>query len=142
MKRFAQTFLAVILASGLYFAVQYVIAAWQEPACAPPGCNVSIALVPSGAIMMFTESCPSEWTRFNALDGRFARGSDTYGATGGASTHTHLVQGGVGTFIAQNASPQGGANSVAGDHGHDFSTISNSSSNIPPYLDIIFCKKN
>jgi hypothetical protein len=39
--------------------------------------------LPSGMLVMFTDSCPSGWTRFSALDDKFPRGAAFYGATGG-----------------------------------------------------------
>lgn len=47
--------------------------------------------VPSGMIAMFDAACPVGWTRVDALDGRFPRGAETYGGTGGRSTHDHSV---------------------------------------------------
>lgn len=51
--------------------------------------------IPSGMIALFDTSCPVGWTSISgvggALNGKFPYGGDTYGATGGASTHTHDV---------------------------------------------------
>lgn len=48
-----------------------------------------LGTVPSGLIAMFDAACPSGWTRFSPLDNRFPRGATSYGATGGADTHSH-----------------------------------------------------
>lgn len=53
------------------------------------GAIVGNGAVPSGMIAIFNTSCPTDWTRVTAFDGKFIRGNDTYGATGGADTHTH-----------------------------------------------------
>ncbi|MCK5218654.1 hypothetical protein KAR10_03980 [bacterium] len=49
---------------------------------------------PKGAIIMWTDpkgtgECPCGYTRLNQFDGRFPRGAATYGATGGADSHSH-----------------------------------------------------
>lgn len=51
------------------------------------------AVIPSGFIGMFNSSCPSGWTYLSAMAGKFARGSTTYGGTGGSDTHTHTTSG-------------------------------------------------
>ena len=103
----------------------------------------SIGGVPSGAIMMFTSNCPSGWTRFTALDDKFPRGSSTYGATGGSGTHAHGVSGSTTTFNS-NVLVEGGkgARGASGDHLHSISASTDSQSNLPPYLNVIFCKKD
>jgi hypothetical protein len=45
--------------------------------------------VPPGAIALFTTSCPTGWTQFSALNGKYPVGAAAYGGTGGAATHTH-----------------------------------------------------
>ncbi|OGZ29735.1 MAG: hypothetical protein A2931_00330 [Candidatus Niyogibacteria bacterium RIFCSPLOWO2_01_FULL_45_48] len=120
--------------------------------------------IPSGMIAMFSSGCPSGWSRFSALDGRYPRGSSSYGGTGGAETHSHS-----GTTASAGSHRHfipyfswGGNNNVivgsaasshndyvdrtekytdyAGDHSHSFNT--NSASNIDPYLNMVFCQKN
>jgi hypothetical protein len=89
--------------------------------------------IPSGMIAMFTGSCPTGWTRFSALDGKFARGASSYGATGGSETHSHSTNYSTqkyssGTYYA--GAVRSGTLSVY------------SSSHLPPYLDVIWCQKN
>jgi hypothetical protein len=55
------------------------------------GNDVGGYLVPVGAIMLFAANCPSGWNRFAALDNFFPMGAASYGATGGAATHTHSI---------------------------------------------------
>lgn len=61
--------------------------------------------IPSGLIAMFNTSCPTGWSRVAGLDGRFPRGATSWGATGGASSHTHGV---------------GGNTNGGGGHSHSF----------------------
>jgi hypothetical protein len=44
---------------------------------------------PTGMIAMFDGVCPEGWTRYAALDGRFARGADLAGGIGGEEDHAH-----------------------------------------------------
>ncbi len=88
-------------------------ASWQSPG------------VPSGAIVMFDAACPSGWTRFAALDNRFPRGSATYGATGGSTSlpmNTTCVYDTICGYTGQTTVTQG--------------------TYWPPYLNVIWCKKN
>jgi len=45
--------------------------------------------VVSGLIAIFDAACPTGWTRVSAWDSKMIRGAASYGATGGADTHTH-----------------------------------------------------
>ncbi len=127
-------------------------------------------IIPTGMVAMFVGSCPSGWSRFSEMDGRFPRGSQNYGTTGGSGTHSHsgsigwvgghqhLVEGGT-AYTTENWAKvwtRFGNNYVAsrGDHSHHFSAWSSSAgghshglainpeSHLPPYRDIVFCKKN
>jgi hypothetical protein len=62
-----------------------------DGAITPAKVAAGYGLVPAGAIMMFAAACPSGWTRFTNLDNKFAMGSDTYGVTGGTTTHVHTI---------------------------------------------------
>lgn len=86
--------------------------------------SISDMALPSGLIAMFTTNCPEGWTRFSNLDGRVARGSSSYGATGGSGTHHH----GEGKHFTI----------------HDYTRNDGSAtvSNWPPYLEVIWCQKN
>lgn len=119
------------------------------------GVKVSI---PSGLIALFDAACPSGWTRFSALDGIFPRGAAAYGGSGGSGTtsidgaHTHGGATGS-TSINPDTShdadnsgltfpfpvvssiddPHNHSIASDGDHSHTFT---------PPYLDMVYCKKN
>ena len=88
--------------------------------------------VPSGAIMMFTTTCPAGWTRFSELDAKVARGNNTYGSTGGAETHSHL-------YNLYN--PGTGWINSWGSHTNAV-LFNHAVSSWPPYLNVIFCKKD
>ncbi len=92
-----------------------------------PGRN---SVIPSGMIAMFDTACPAGWNRFWPLDGKVARGSTTYGDTGGSETHLHTIT----------------TNTIAGPPGAFFglySSVTNTgfSSSWPPYLNVVWCKK-
>ena len=119
--------------------------------------------IPSGMIAMFATACPSGWTRFTALDGRFPYGAASYGATGGASTHTHgykddvLGTDGSGAVPLQIPLPNAWRNYqslfglIASQMTMTYSTAfrvweqaktTEAASPLPPYLGVIWCKKN
>jgi hypothetical protein len=82
------------------------------------------------------------WQRFTALDDTFPRGNSSYGGTGGSSTHTHEV-----TITTGGPSTTGGSKAIghttADDfHTHSCITTSDTGSNIPPYMDVIFAQRN
>ena len=129
MKKKIIYFCAGVLLSSL------LLIAFQVIATAPnPGHTMSeIEGLSSGMIVMFDTACPAGWTRFTPLDSAFPRGASTYGATGGASTHTHNFT--VPTSL--NVCPCGGT--AAGAAG-TWATTAGSS--LPPYLDVLWCKKS
>lgn len=116
--------------------------------------------IPSGMIAMFDTACPSGWTRFSALDGKFPYGASSYGATGGASSHSHSVDPPNTTSGAGPADSYAyvealgaqmlygiGSGSHTSMHYHthtvDVASFSSESvSSLPPYLSVVWCKKN
>jgi len=103
----------------------------------------------SGMIAMFDGDCPAGWTRFSALDGRVPQGGATYGATGGAGSHTHDVDPpDTDTGTETGLTAAGCFDTTAGSlkfHKHvvDIPLFSSgSSSSWPPYLTVVFCKKD
>ncbi len=102
--------------------------------------------IPSGMIAMFDTSCPSGWTRFAALDNRFPIGASSYGETGGSTSHSHSY-GGTTASVGHTHRVTGGTfmSGYAFDdtsHAHTYSGNVSPSSNIPPYLNVVWCKKN
>lgn len=107
--------------------------------------------VPSGMIAIFQGSCPSGWTRVSDFDGKFLRGASTYGGTGGSSSHSHTVDppstntSGIlsDDWFYQNATS--GSYDISWRHHHSVdigSFSSGSASHLPPYIDVVFCKKD
>ncbi len=105
--------------------------------CANPDLNIA-----SGLITLFT-STPSGWTRFSALDNKFARGASTYGGTGGAATHTHTTTGGYTTGSSGSSTDTPGSSVGAGPHTHTtINGTTGSANSLPPYRDMIYASKN
>lgn len=109
---------------------------------------LSSAGAPSGAIILYTGSaCPSGYTEVTALRSAFPRGAPagTPGGTGGASTHTHNI-------TLTDLSPAGGLRSMNNGtgaavtladstHTHGNTGSAGSASNLPPYVDVLYCQK-
>lgn len=94
-------------------------------------------------ILLSTVSCPSGWTRASEYDSKFPLGNPSYGATGGSNTHTHTITGTLSGATNYYLDP-GGADSIraSSSHTHTFTITTSESSNVPPYLSMIFCTKN
>ena len=134
------------------------------------GDGATLTGVPSGLIVMFDVPCPTGWTRVSAWDDKFIRGAATYDAVGGgAATHTHYFlyhdhahTHAVGSF-ALNASTGSVTIGLTGDnfaaHAHThaggalasnaaaFDSADDGDSDVantalPPYVNMIFCKKD
>lgn len=75
-------------------------------------------VIPAGLIAMFAGACPTGWTRYTALDGKFPKGAPTGVTsplnTGGATTHTHTYAG----VIAHTHTAGTLAADSAGAHSH------------------------
>ncbi|MBI4667582.1 MAG: hypothetical protein HY747_00075 [Elusimicrobia bacterium] len=110
----------------------------------------TLAAIPNGMIAMFDTGCPSGWTRFDALDGRFPRGNTTAGGTGGANQvtvpgHTHTILEGQSGSNWSDLSAGGGNGNVPREHGHAPYSLAAGSVTfdiLPQFRDIVFCKKN
>jgi len=103
-------------------------------------------VVPVGQIALFDTACPTGWTRFSALDSYFPMGGATYGTYGGTWTHTHAVTGQSGGVIepgVKEVPVTGGNGQYWSWHSHYAGSYATDSAyNIPPYLTMVFCKKN
>ena len=116
-----------------------------------------VGLVPQGAIMMFDTDCPAGWTRDIALDSRFPLGSASYGTLGGVDTHSASIS----TAVSEGGpigvgTPTGATNGEyledianqyferASKHTHtiSFDGAGSSFTQLPPYISVIYCKKN
>jgi hypothetical protein len=99
--------------------------------------------VPSGMIGMFDTACPTGWTRFSALDSKFPQGAETYGGTGGSSTHTHVYSGTTNTLPYYGYGPADGPYDRHNEnHSHTYSGTTEATSTLPPYLNVVWCKKD
>lgn len=97
--------------------------------------------VPSGMIAMFDTDCPSGWTRVTALDNRFVMGSTTYGSTGGSISHTHTGQtGGPSGWEHHDQFSMHDIWRYTGDHRHGLSI--DAENHLPPYITVLFCRKD
>lgn len=98
-------------------------------------------VIPSGMIAIFDTSCPAGWTRFTALDNRFPRGAATYGGTGGSVSHAHSYSGT--TEPPSNTTRRGDHMTCASSyHRHKYSGVTDPASHLPPYLNVVWCKKD
>jgi len=110
--------------------------------------------LPSGAIMAFDTSCPSGWTRVSAFDGLYLRGASTYGGTGGGSSHSHDGWNFDVRYIDPSDLTAAGY-ALSGDGDYIYKTIAAGATTFypveadfasdatePPYIEVIFCKKN
>jgi len=104
---------------------------------------------PQGIILSFDTACPTGWTRVNAFDNKFLRGADTYDGTGGGSTsHDHTFNPGIkdtSYSMVHNSDKGDTTYSILNIHYHSVniaSTTSESADHIPPYVNVVFCKKD
>ncbi len=104
------------------------------------------AAPPAGMVAMWNNELPIGWNSVSGsggdFEGRFIRASTTYGATGGALTHTHAN---ISNIVSSNQSAVGSRTTTgtasAPAHTHmvyatNFSTVSN----LPPYMDVVFAE--
>ena len=126
--------------------------------------------IPAGTVVLWDPSsdCPEGYSRVSALDGRFLRGAATPGGTGGADSHSHGIphthglgnhthSGTTGPTTDAGIIAGGAATSAAAlSHGHGFTTgvpssnvsdgpspaACSSASSLPPYIDVLFCRKD
>lgn len=118
--------------------------AWAVPQIA--------AGVPSGLIAIFDAACPDGWTRVSAFDSKFLRGYATYGVVGGSVQHRHShdhPQDSVDQCGDYMEVESGFGEEVAGPaHDHTFNLAAMQSSyatgndHLPPYINVVFCKKD
>jgi len=99
-------------------------------------------ILPANRIMMYSDTCPTGWTRVSAFDGKFIKGKSAYGGTGGAATHTHTDTGTTGNSATSNYRIGDDSQTVGNTHNHSFSFTTGNGDNEPAYVEIIFCKKD
>jgi hypothetical protein len=114
-------------------------------------CKVAEQELPSGFIAMFEGACPIGWTREASFDNYFLRGAAAYDSTPqGTESHQHTFSPGTVTTSAstESADKIDTNNDAAfnpSGHVHEFSvpgTASDDKSPLPPYINVVFCRKN
>jgi len=103
--------------------------------------HTNMPLVPSGMIAMFQGSCPEGWSEVTELRNRFPRGWDGSGplVTGGADTAPHSHSIGTACGPGDCIDWAGG---YSGSFGAPGGTSQSAPPIIPPYLEVVYCKKN
>ncbi len=83
--------------------------------------------IPQFGIIIWDQSntCPTGFTRHSAFDGRFVKGESTRGGTGGTSDHTHTASG-TGSEVVDGLNQENNIDSV---------------SHLPPFYNVLFCRK-
>ncbi len=91
--------------------------------------------IPSGAIFMFLGTCPSGFPYFAAIENRFPRGTpdnELAGASGGQKEHSHALQ-------------HNTVNTLHGPRTNEDNNLPRAylqnASNLPPLVNVVFCKK-
>ncbi len=107
-----------------------------------PFCSKTKLDFKSGQAALFDASAPTGWTRLTALDSGFPRGAASYGATGGATTHTHSTASAGSTTAATETMTGGGTGGVGGHTHGSGSATTGSGTHTPPYLDMVFASKD
>ena len=94
-------------------------------------------------ISLSTVSCPTGWSRNTDFDNNLPMGSNTYGTTGGATTHNHTISESVTGSVSTWGLGTGGAATdpaASATHTHTLNITTSTNSNMPPYKDMIFCE--
>lgn len=89
-------------------------------------------------------SCPSGWTRYTALDGKFIRGASSYGGSGGSNTHTHTFTdpASVTSTALSRSMTEASVSVEAASHTHTTPAVAatiSSESSLPSYVDVVWC---
>lgn len=104
----------------------------------------STATLNETLIAMTTVNPPLGWTQYSATNNYFIQGGSTANLTAqGSSTHTHsatFTLGGTSASMSRNASSM--LMAYGGTHTHSVSYTTPSASATPPYLSVIYSKKN
>jgi parallel beta-helix repeat protein len=94
-------------------------------------------------IAMFDSMPPMGWSFFSPLNQTFPRGSTIYGGTGGSGTHLHTYSGNTLTTLDITSQEFGFDYFLPeSPHTHTITFTTDIVSNLPPYFDMIFAKRN
>lgn len=97
--------------------------------------------------LTYNASCPAGWTQNSIFNNAFPQGAATSGGTGGASSHSHAqvscTTGGPSATTSISTTQSVNAGYAWDTHTHTGAKvdISTASSVLPPYLDVVMCKK-
>jgi len=96
-----------------------------------------IATLPSGDwLAIETGACPEG--SMTDMVGRFPIGAETHGAEGGSQTHSHAYD--IRTDGPGDLTFQDGSTGATGDHKHDMMGTTADSANMPPFVEVLFCR--
>ncbi len=108
-------------------------------------------LVPTGMVSIFTTDCPSGWTRYSQLDGKFPRGANfaSYGLTGGSNEYRIQIYK-VGTDYGSHSPMvrqvkyewKDESSSSAAAQGSDGWYTGPWAVHNPPFFNVVYCRKN
>ncbi|MBI2356751.1 DUF2341 domain-containing protein [Candidatus Dojkabacteria bacterium] len=93
-------------------------------------------------IVLNNVACGAGWTRATSFDGKFIRGANGYGTTGGTDVHNHGQVSGTSGGSSSTSTTNGACDltmSSPGGHTGTKADVSNAST-LPPYLDMVFCQ--
>ncbi|GEM_PF-6298357 len=96
-------------------------------------------------LMLSAGSCQTGWTAVSALDNTFLYGSSSYGTTGGdtTSSHTQASCTSGGPSGTEPNSSETGATLSTSNHTHSLRrNITDNTSVLPPYLDMVVCSNS
>lgn len=105
------------------------------------------AAPPDNLITMWDDTVPSNWAKQSDTSGayyqKFFKGSNSYGATGGDTSHGHISS--IFTSTGPSGTPTGSrtaTDTASSVHTHDVTVDSYSTDNhLPPYRDVIIGKR-
>lgn len=103
--------------------------------------------IPGGMIAMFDASPTGNWNVLSSVGGdfnsRFIVGSTSYGTKGGSDSHTPAnlsITTGVPSLTVVARTTGSNTNVASSSHTHSVTVSFGSSSDLPPYIDVIFAK--
>lgn len=93
-------------------------------------------------ISMFNSLPPIGWEYYNDLDGKFPRGSNAFGGTGGSSNHSHTLSGNTNnSAVGTECRDLGAISHGSVRHNHPYNFESNSATILPPYMMTIYAQR-
>ncbi len=101
------------------------------------------ATIPDSAIAVFNASCPSGWVSYSEMNGKYPRIDTSVNSTGGSTNHQNQFTVTWSSTSGSTTLDTISGNSYAQTHSHASTDHSTNTTSIePPYLEVIFCKKD